>query len=89
VDARLKVGRFDKTVSVREADKEVSFEVDLSAGEQRIQTWFTMESGEKIAAYYTYIEPVPVRGQTPVRMKELASAASTPAAEKRPEDTDN
>jgi hypothetical protein len=48
-----------------------------------------MESDEQIAAYYTYIEPVSARGQTPVPMKELVSAASTPAAERRREDRDN
>ena len=57
VEARLKVGRFDQTVYANEADKEISFEVDLPAGEHRIQTWFTMENGRQIAAYYTYIEP--------------------------------
>lgn len=60
VQARLKVGHFDKTVSVNEKDKEVVFEVKLSEGEQRIQTWFTLENGEQISAYYTYIEPLRV-----------------------------
>ena len=58
VAARLKVGSLDKVAAVKESDKEITFEVDLPAGEQRIQTWFTMKNGEQIAAYYTYIEPV-------------------------------
>jgi hypothetical protein len=48
-----------------------------------------MEGGEQIAAYYTHIELVSARGQTPVPMKELVSAASAPAAERRREDRDN
>ena len=89
VEARLQVGHFDKTVAVKEADKEIAFEVDLPPGEQRIQTWFTMEDGEQSAAYYTYIEPVSMRGQTPVQMKELIAAAATPAAEKTSDARDN
>ena len=70
VEARLKVGRFDKTVEINESDQEIAFEVDLVSGEQRIQTWFTMENGEQIAAYYTYIEPVLVKEQTSVQTNE-------------------
>ncbi len=57
VKARLQVGRFDKTVAVKVEEQEVGFDVDLARGQQRIQTWFTLETGEQIAAYYFYIEP--------------------------------
>lgn len=57
-EARLKVGEFDKTVEVDATDQEVVFEVDLAPGEQRIQSWFMLEEGGNIAAYYIYIEPV-------------------------------
>ena len=53
----MKVGSFDETVAVNAADQEIIFEVELSQGEQRIQTWFTEKNGDQIAAYYTYIEP--------------------------------
>ena len=43
-----------------EQDKEIAFEVELTKGEQRLQTWFTLTSGEQISAYYTYIEPLRV-----------------------------
>jgi hypothetical protein len=58
VSARLKVGEFDETVPVNEADKEIVFEVDLAEGEQRIQTWFNVENGDSIAAYFTYLAPM-------------------------------
>jgi arylsulfatase A-like enzyme len=58
IAARLKVGRLDKTVPVNEKDKEVAFDVDLTEGKQRLQTWFILAGGERIAAYYTYIEPL-------------------------------
>ena len=77
VEARLKVGRFDKTVTVNESDQKILFELDLSTGEQRIQTWFTMENGEQTAAYYIYIEPVSLRGQTSVQMRESIAATES------------
>ena len=57
VNARLKVGEFDKSISVFAGQKEVVYKVPLAAGEQKIQTWLTTHSGEKTAAYYVYIEP--------------------------------
>ena len=60
ISARLHVGDFDETASVTDADKAIVFEVDLAEGQQRIQTWFTLESGESIASYYTYITPYPI-----------------------------
>ncbi|MDZ8117076.1 arylsulfatase [Pontiella agarivorans] len=56
--ARLQIGDFDQVVPVNEMDEEAIFNVELSKGEQRIQTWFLMADGDSRAAYYTYIEPV-------------------------------
>ena len=55
--ARLKVGNVDQSAAVHASDQEIVFDVKLSRGQQRIQTWFTLEHGQQIAAYYTYIEP--------------------------------
>ncbi len=57
IKARLKVGQFEKTVVVKECDREIVFEVNLKKGEHRLQSWFIQENGETIAPYYTYIEP--------------------------------
>lgn len=57
VEARLKVGQFDKTVAVSENDREIVFEVNLQKGEHKLQSWFIQENGENITPYYTYIEP--------------------------------
>lgn len=54
--ARLKVAGFDKTVPVNDTDKEIVFEVKLSKGEHRIQTWFYRKNEKPVAAYFTYIE---------------------------------
>lgn len=57
VKARLRVGSLDQIKVVHESDPKVLFEMDLSRGEQRIQTWFTLRDGRQKAAYYVYIEP--------------------------------
>jgi len=57
VRARLQVGAFDQTQDVQPTAAEVVFDAKLEAGEQRIQTWFTLADGTEQAAYYTYIEP--------------------------------
>ncbi|TWT81416.1 Arylsulfatase [Planctomycetes bacterium CA13] len=58
VEARLKVGNFDESRPVAATDEEIVFDVELSGGQQRIQTWFTQSTGKTSAAWYTYIEPV-------------------------------
>lgn len=57
VKARLRVGSLDQIKVVHENDQEILFEMDLSRGEQRLQTWFTLRDGGQKAAYYVYIEP--------------------------------
>jgi len=58
VEARLKVGGFDETHPVSATDDEIHFDVDLAAGQHRIQTWFTQRNGMTGADYYTDIAPV-------------------------------
>ena len=55
--ARLKVGSFDKIKDVKLDDKAISFTVDLSAGQQKLQTWLTTDNGDEYGAYYVYIGP--------------------------------
>jgi hypothetical protein len=54
--ARLKVGDFDATKPVGEADKAVTFAVDLPAGRTKLQTWFLDGDSKEIAgAYYVTV----------------------------------
>ncbi|MBT7702436.1 MAG: arylsulfatase, partial [Verrucomicrobia bacterium] len=62
VRARLAVGAFDRTVEVASGDKAVRFQVELEAGEQRLQTWFTDHDGESWGAYYVYMGAVLPQG---------------------------
>lgn len=57
VKARLQVGRIDRSAAVRASDQEVVFDVELPKGQRRLQTWLTLKDGQRIAAYYIYIEP--------------------------------
>ena len=52
---RLKVGDYDQTLAILPSDRETKFSVYLAAGEQKLQTWFTTDSGESWGAYYVYI----------------------------------
>ncbi|MCK5173811.1 MAG: hypothetical protein KAR47_10500, partial [Planctomycetes bacterium] len=53
--ARLKVGDFDTTKDVKPDDRAISFDVELSTGQQKLQTWLTTDSGDEYGAYYVYI----------------------------------
>ena len=54
--ARLKVATFDQTVPVTEADKAISFTVNLPAGPTNLQTWFLNANGGLLTgAYYVYV----------------------------------
>jgi len=53
---RLKVGDYDQTISVREKDQEVIFNVYLSAGEQKLQTFLITDNKESWGAYYVYLK---------------------------------
>lgn len=53
----LSVGAFSEEQPVAAGDKEAVFEVELAAGEQRIESVFTLRDGSRTAAYFMYIEP--------------------------------
>jgi arylsulfatase A-like enzyme len=54
--ARLKVGDFDATSPVGEADKSVTFAVKLPAGRTKLRTWFLDADDKEIAgAYYVTV----------------------------------
>ncbi|SMP68986.1 Arylsulfatase A [Neorhodopirellula lusitana] len=57
VTARLAVDDFDESRPVAASDDEIVFEVMLSGGQQKLQTWFSQRGGRQTAAYYVYIEP--------------------------------
>ena len=54
----LSLGAFSEEQPVAAGDKEAVFEVELAAGEQRIESVFTLRDGSRTAAYFMYIEPV-------------------------------
>jgi len=56
VKARLKVGRFDKTVPVADQAKEATFRVTLRPGDASIETWFVRTDGSASGAYYLYVK---------------------------------
>jgi len=56
--ARLNVQNFDKTVVVKKNDKAAIFTVPLKKGKTRLRSWFTLDDGQAINAYYVYIERI-------------------------------
>ena len=54
--ARLKIGKQEKSASVRSGALSVDFEMKLSNGYASLETFFTNDSGEVGGAYYTYVE---------------------------------
>jgi hypothetical protein len=60
VTARIEVGGREMVLPISSEDKGVAFEMDLPAGEARLQTWLTDAAGESIGAYYVYATRVPV-----------------------------
>ncbi len=54
--ARLKIGKQEKSASVKSGALSVDFEMKLSTGYANLETFFTNESGEVGGAYYTYVE---------------------------------
>ena len=53
--ARLTIGPIDETKPIPAGAEEVTFRVKLPAGETRLQTWFTNESGKSWGAYFIYV----------------------------------
>ncbi|PQV48986.1 arylsulfatase A-like enzyme [Jejuia pallidilutea] len=56
VNARLKIQNYDEVKKVDASKEYVEFEVDLQAGETKMQTWFTLNDGEELGAYYVDIK---------------------------------
>ncbi|MEQ8580455.1 MAG: arylsulfatase [Marinoscillum sp.] len=54
--ARLQIQDVDVIQVVEPSAGFVEFEIDLKAGESKLQTWFTLDSGETLGAYYVHIE---------------------------------
>jgi hypothetical protein len=56
VHVRLIVGGFDISWIIVPDDTCMIFEVDLNAGEERIQTYLMATDGRAIGAYYVYVK---------------------------------
>ena len=58
--ARLKVASFDNSKPVKANDAEIKFQVNLNAGDTRVQAWFVngMGDGQTYGAYYVYVEKI-------------------------------
>ncbi len=54
--ARLKIGDFDKAVTVATGAKAISFQVELPTGPVELQTWLTDAVSKTRGAYYVYVE---------------------------------
>jgi arylsulfatase A-like enzyme len=55
--ARLKVGSFDKTMTVSPSELEAAFDVELESGPATVQTWFLDSDGKELCgAYYVYVK---------------------------------
>ena len=55
-NARLKVGENGWETSVNPNDQAITFQVELPAGKQKMQTWLTDDKGDVRGAYYVSIE---------------------------------
>jgi hypothetical protein len=55
--ARLKIGRFDRTIKLQPEDREAVFRTELPAGPTTLESWFLDAAGENLlSAYYAYVE---------------------------------
>ena len=55
-NARIKIGDFDQSQTVKDSDTKITFKVTLAPGDTRLQTWFTGKNDLSLCAYYVYIE---------------------------------
>lgn len=55
-NARLKIGENEWETSVNTNDKAITFQVEVPAGKQKLQTWLTDENEDVRGAYYIGIE---------------------------------
>lgn len=56
--ARLKVGEQEKSLEIMREDQVASFQLDLEAGPNQIQTWFEGKDIAPRGAYFVYIKPI-------------------------------
>lgn len=55
-NARLKIGENEWETLVNPEDQAITFQVELPAGKQKLQTWLTDDNGNVRGAYYVSIE---------------------------------
>lgn len=60
VKARIEVAGREEARPIAPEDKGIAFEMDLPAGEARLQTYLSDAEGQSIGAYYVYVTRVPV-----------------------------
>ena len=56
--ARLRVGDFEADRTVTQEDRGITFTANLNAGETTLQSWFDLEDGTSLGAYYVYADRV-------------------------------
>lgn len=55
VKAKISVGPLEQEMAVPRDAGEANFTIELPAGIQKLQTWFTDKSGKEFGAYYVYV----------------------------------
>ena len=53
--AHLKIGSETQTVDFKAQSKEVSFNVELAAGENTISAFFETAEGTQVGSFYVYV----------------------------------
>ncbi|MFY0607652.1 MAG: arylsulfatase [Cyclobacteriaceae bacterium] len=56
IAARLKVGDFDRTESIRDGQKMATFTVPLTRGKHYLKTWLIDSSADSVGAYYVSLK---------------------------------
>lgn len=56
VQATVKVGEQQRSVSVQATDQEARINLQLPSGTSTLQTWFKTKQGEQFGAFYVYIQ---------------------------------
>ena len=57
--ARIAVAGQEASATVGRSDDGIAFTLSLPAGETHLQTWFELEDGADLGAYYVYVEQIP------------------------------
>ncbi|MEM9081110.1 MAG: sulfatase-like hydrolase/transferase [Verrucomicrobiota bacterium] len=77
--AQLQIGDVQQNIEVQPTDAEVSFIVDLPAGEQRFEASFSDQNEKSYTAYFAYLEPAPTNEVTLFDGKTLTGWTSNAA----------